>query len=317
MPIQGVKRGGRVIQGKKYIRFAGSGSAQVSVSESDQSDTVVVTISAAAGGPATSHSSLSSLAWTSSGHTGTNNYLPTWSGGVAALVDPGGAGFRGLLGTGTPGSGNYLRGDGSWQTVTSGVTDHAALSSNLAWTTSGHTGTDGRLAGWAAGSPALLDPGGATFRGLLGTGTPDSTTYLRGNGTWATPTASVSATTVEVDLGAAKWAGKFTITDAAIGATSKVLVWQAPGPYTGKGTRADEAELQPVQVISVEPAAGSAVVKWQTPPIVVAKMNAAAGGQPASAIIPGHKDMQAIGPNGSRRLGKVRGNVKFSYTIFA
>jgi len=46
----------------------------------------------------------------------------------------------------------YQSSSGTWidaaPTGGSGTTDHAALSSNLAWTTSGHTGTASRLAGW-------------------------------------------------------------------------------------------------------------------------------------------------------------------------
>lgn len=127
-----------------------------------------------------------------------------------------------------------------------------------------------------------------------------------------------AATTVEVDLGAtAAFQGKFTITDAAIGASNKVLAWQAPGPYTGKGTRADEAQMQPVQVIAVVPAVGSAVVYWQTPPVITPLQIPSAGGQPASTIIPGLKDPQAVVTGAHKRVGKVRGNVKFSYSIFA
>ena len=116
----------------------------------------------------------------------------------------------------------------------------------------------------------------------------------------------VVGTTVETNIGATeKWTGKFTITDVAITATSKVLCWQAPGPYTGKGTRADEAELQPVSVIAVEPAAGSAIVKWQTPPMVVDVPLLTTG------IIGTNRDPQTT----ARRLGVVRGNVKFSYLV--
>ena len=116
----------------------------------------------------------------------------------------------------------------------------------------------------------------------------------------------VVGTTVETNIGATeKWTGKFTITDATITATSKVLCWQAPGPYTGKGTRADEAELQPVSVIAVEPAAGSAIVKWQTPPMVVDVPLLTTG------IIGTNRDPQTT----ARRLGVVRGNVKFSYLV--
>jgi hypothetical protein len=127
--------------------------------------------------------------------------------------------------------------------------------------------------------------------------------------------AGGSATTVEVNLGStATFRGKFTITDAAISGTSKVLVWQAPGPYTGKGTRADEAEMQPVSVIVAEPGAGSAVVKWQTPPMVVETFSMRVGGQPASGIVPGFKDPQALAGPAVRR-GRVRGNVKFTYQV--
>jgi hypothetical protein len=119
----------------------------------------------------------------------------------------------------------------------------------------------------------------------------------------------VSGTTVERDLGSTpKWSGKFTITDAAITASSKVLCWQAPGPYTGKGTLADEAEMQPVQVIAVEPAAGSAVVKWQTPPMtshaLLLTIGSPGAGQPS-------RDRATV----AVRLGKVRGNVKFTYMV--
>lgn len=131
--------------------------------------------------------------------------------------------------------------------------------------------------------------------------------------------AGSSATTVETNLGStAKTNGKFTITDAAIGATSKVLCWQAPGPYTGKGTLADEAEIQPIRVISVEPAAGSAVVKWECPPMVTMSVE----------VIDGKRD--AVGATFDRlvnqrspvqlypkRIGKARGNVKFSYMVLA
>jgi hypothetical protein len=110
-----------------------------------------------------------------------------------------------------------------------------------------------------------------------------------------------SATTVEVNLGAtAVWRGQFTITDAAITAIKKVLCWQAPGPYTGKGTRADEAEVQPVNVIAVNPAAGTAAVFWQTPPYVTGFM-----------II----DRASRHNQPNTRIGKVRGNVKFSYQV--
>ena len=120
-----------------------------------------------------------------------------------------------------------------------------------------------------------------------------------------------SATTVEVDIGTvARFRGRFTITDAAITGTSKVLCWQAPGPYTGKGVRADEAEMQPVSIIAVEPAAGSAVVKWQTPPMIAAVQVVPSGSNDVSTV-----DEMAQRRTLSRRIGRVRKNVKFTYMV--
>ena len=124
---------------------------------------------------------------------------------------------------------------------------------------------------------------------------------------------SLSATTVEVNLGSsAITRGKFTITDAGIGATNKILCWQAPGPYTGKGTRADEAEMQPVSVIAVTPAAGSAVVMWETPPIVTMQQVRADGNLMSPTV---NTDIPRTGLLQAVRIGRVRGNVKFSYAI--
>lgn len=124
-----------------------------------------------------------------------------------------------------------------------------------------------------------------------------------------------SATTVEVDLGTTPvFRGKFTITDAAISASSKVLAWQAPGPYTGKGTRADEAEMQPVQVIAVAPGSGSAVVHWQTPPYTTVVPYSKMTGGTATQI---PKDPQSVARGIVRRGGEVQKNVKFSYLVLA
>jgi len=125
-----------------------------------------------------------------------------------------------------------------------------------------------------------------------------------------------AATTVEVNIGStAKTCGSFLITDNAITGTSKVLCWQAPGPYRGKGTRADEAELAPVRVVAVEPLAGRARVKWEVPPMIVNVALATIGsplGDGAAANSGTNRPQQVT----SRRIGKVRGYVNFSYAVF-
>lgn len=128
-----------------------------------------------------------------------------------------------------------------------------------------------------------------------------------------------SAITVEVNLGAtATWRGRFTITNASIASTSKIMIWQAPGPYTGKGTRADEAEMQPVRIIATNPATGSATVYWETPPMITRYMEPISQFLTAgTTVLNSPKDPQGNSRGYARRIGKVRGNVKFSYVIFS
>ena len=80
--------------------------------------------------------------------------------------------------------------------------------------------------------------------------------------------------TAEINLGTvAQHSGKFTLTDAAIKPTSKLLVQLAPGPYTGKGTRADEAQMYPGITFAASPGAGQATVYWSAPRGGAAKRN--------------------------------------------
>ena len=140
------------------------------------------------------------------------------------------------------------------------------------------------------------------------------------SGTTLSASGGASATTVEVNLGATPvFRGRFTITDAAITATSKIMCWQAPGPYTGKGTLADEAEMQPVQVIAVAPGAGSAVVTWQTPPdyAMSPELNTSPRINAAGATFDRLDNQVGTATYSRVRLGKVDGNVKFSYIVFS
>ena len=60
---------------------------------------------------------------------------------------------------------------------------------------------------------------------------------------------SLTLTTVEVDLGnVARLAGTFDIAGVGMTPGDPVLIVQASGPYTGKGTREDESEMDGLSV---------------------------------------------------------------------
>jgi hypothetical protein len=77
--------------------------------------------------------------------------------------------------------------------------------------------------------------------------------------------AGLTLTTAEVDLGAAKTGGKFTIAGAGMTVGKPVLIAQAVGPYTGKGTRADEAEMDQVTVTGAVTDASTITAYWSSP----------------------------------------------------
>lgn len=126
-----------------------------------------------------------------------------------------------------------------------------------------------------------------------------------------------SATTVETNVGSTPIAGgRFTITDAAITATSKVIVTQAPGAYTGKGTRGDEAEMDPIICVAV-PATGSAIVYWRSVAGYAPTQEFEGGFRANTAVLATGSDY--IGrdrPYRMRTIGRVKGNIKFTYQVF-
>lgn len=133
---------------------------------------------------------------------------------------------------------------------------------------------------------AAISAGGAlsydNVTGVVSLPLPGGTaTFLRGDGAWSTPTASLGLSSVEVNLGSVPLRnGRFTISGSGMTTGKPVQITQAVGPYTGKGTRADEAEMDQVTVTASVTSATTITAYWSSP-------------------------------------RKVRGNIKFNYMIGA
>lgn len=73
---------------------------------------------------------------------------------------------------------------------------------------------------------------------LSATGVASSTTYLRGDNTWSTPpggSGSFTITEVEIDFGSIPmYSKRFTITDASINSSSKIMVTPSGSIATGR-----------------------------------------------------------------------------------
>lgn len=54
---------------------------------------------------------------------------------------------------------------------------------------------------------------------------------------------------IDVDLGTSAHSGRFTIAGSGFDAGKRVVINPAPGPYTGKGSMTDEAEMDAITVI--------------------------------------------------------------------
>jgi hypothetical protein len=86
-------------------------------------------------------------------------------------------------------------------------------------------------------------------------GTPSSSTFLRGDGVWSTPLASVAITQTEIDVGDVPvLEASILVTDALISSASKIIGGIAFVAPTGKDL--DELEMDALE-LKFEPLTGS------------------------------------------------------------
>jgi hypothetical protein len=142
--------------------------------------------------------------------------------------------------------------------------------------------------------------------------------YLTTNGTklsWGTVTGGGSlAKTFEYNVSATPVnKGRFTVVDGDITTSSIVNIEQAFSALTGKGTRADENEMDTL-ICNAEVGTGSMVVYWQVAPMLTIRKIAFEGNTTARPSLT--YPLNDIGLfTEVVRLGKVKGNFKFKYII--
>jgi hypothetical protein len=106
--------------------------------------------------------------------------------------------------------------------------------------------------------------GGTGATGSTGPAGPAGATGATG-ATGAPGTGTLTFTQVEVDFGTrGHRSGKFTIAGAGMTIGKPVLIHQARVSYTGKGTLADEADMDTIVVIGTVTSAVLITCSWQS-----------------------------------------------------
>jgi hypothetical protein len=159
--------------------------------------------------------------------------------------------------------------DARWGTITGSIANQgdlvtlasAAIATHEA-AADPHTGYQKESEKGSANGYASLGAAARVPTAELGSGTANATTFLRGDQTWGAPTASVAISVAEIDFGVdAKFSAVATITDAAISATSKIIITQAGIAATGR--QADENEMDAI-TCNAMPATGTFTLRCHT-----------------------------------------------------
>jgi hypothetical protein len=122
-------------------------------------------------------------------------------------------------------------------------------------------------------------------------------------------------TRIEQDLSATPArSGRFTVVDAAVTAASYILIKQATGPYTGKGTCADEASMDSITCYA-EPLTGTFVVYWEVRPVLTQRPVQFQSQTRETVTTAFNASDEPKLRFESVLLGKAKGNVKFDYIL--
>lgn len=98
----------------------------------------------------------------------------------------------------------------------------------------------------------------------LGSGSGGATKFLREDNSWQS-VGSFTLIQTEVDLGSVPVrSGSFTITTTGLTSGKPVMLQQAVGPYTGKGTLADEAEMDGLTISASTTSTTTIVAYWNS-----------------------------------------------------
>lgn len=197
---------GVILSGTLTDRLVGTGNVTITASGGSSSSVAWGAITGTLSSQADLQSALNAKANTSHTHAASDVTSGTFS--------------TARLGSGTADSTKYLRGDGSWQTV-SASTAWGGITGTLADQTDLNTALAGKAA--ASHTHAASDiTSGVIATARLGTGTANSTKFLRGDGTWAL-----------TSTGAATWG---SISGTMSDQTDLNTALAGKAPLTGAGT---------------------------------------------------------------------------------